>query len=153
MKGEQLEVWPVRMTNAKAAVEAYPSLHIFRSPLRSFRKWLAMRLYPRFINGKVWIPPPFYRTMSGAIDPRLDRLTQGLGVVSGNQACFYPMLAIPTGGLQDDWDGRVLRIIRGDIDGVPKADWQDGGTPPMQLLTRWYGFVFTYPHCRIFPKA
>jgi hypothetical protein len=88
LKGRQLEVWPVNMTTVAAALEHYPDLKLFTSSFRSFRKWLAMRLYPRFIQGNVWLPPPFLLTMSGKIDPRLDRLTQGLGVVAAGKACF-----------------------------------------------------------------
>jgi hypothetical protein len=29
--------------------------------------------------------------------------------------------------------------------------WSDGEVP-MQLLSRWYGFAFTYPGCRIVPE-
>jgi hypothetical protein len=149
--GSRLEVWPVAMTTVGAALHAAPQLRLYRSPLRSFQKWLAMRLYPHFIQGKVWLPPPFLRTMSGPVDPRLDRLTQGLGVVVGGRACFYPLGAIPPQGFEDDWNGRTLRLTLGQIDRVPRAEWQDGDAPPMQLLTRWYGFSFTYPGCRIFP--
>ena len=45
---------------------------------------------------------------------------------------------------------RPIKIERSAIDGVPKATWLDNGEVPMQLLTRWYGFSFTYPGCLIY---
>lgn len=150
LSGRQLEVWPVTMTTAPAALAVDPRILLFASPYHSFQKWLAMRLYPRFIHGRVWLPPPFLRTMSGDVDPRLDRLTQGLGVVAGREARFYPIANIPAGGVDDEWGGRILHIQRGELDGVPLATWRNGGEQPMQLLTRWYGFAFSYPGCAVF---
>jgi hypothetical protein len=77
-------------------------------------------------------------------------LTQGLGVIVGNKAKYYPMNRIPADGIWDIWLGRKLRVQRGAIDGVPRASWQDTNEEPLQLLTRWYGFSFTYPRCEIF---
>ena len=111
---------------------------------------LAQKLYPSFIHGKVWLPKFFYASMNSAIDPRLDKLTQGLGVVAGRKTKYYPMDLIPTAGLRDVWLGRTLHINRGFIDGVPRAKWGDSDEEPMQLLTRWYGFSYTYPQCEIY---
>jgi len=150
LSGEQLEVWPVTMTTVRAALAKHPDLLFFASPFRSFRKWLAIHLYPRFIHGRVWLPPPFLMTMSSDVDPRLDRLTQGLGVVAGREARFYPISSLPAAGVDEEFAGRILQVQRGDLDGVPHATWQDGGEAPMQLLTRWYGFAFSYPGCGVF---
>ena len=84
------------------------------------------------------------------MDPRLDKLAQGLGVVLGKKAKYYPMNRIPVNGLLDDWLHRTLSVKHGGIDGVPHASWLDTGEEPMQLLSRWYGFSFTYPNCEIY---
>ena len=114
---------------------------------------IAQKLYPAFIHERVWLPKFFHASMNSPIDPRLDKLTQGLGVVVGSQTKYYPMNSIPASGLDDPWLGRTLRIARGPIDGVPHARWSDSGEEPMQLLTRWYGFSFTYPKCEIYQQG
>ncbi len=111
---------------------------------------LAQRLYPSFIHKKVRLPWFFHSSMSSHVDPRLDKMTQGLGLIVGRQTKYYPMNSIPPFGLDDAWLGRILRIELGQIDGVPHASWSDSGDAPMQLLTRWYGFSFTYPQCEIY---
>lgn len=150
LSGHQLEVWPIRMTTVAAALVESRDIIISISMHRSLKSRLAQRLYPRFILNKVWLPLPFYASMSGPIDPRLDKLTQGLGVILGRKAKYYPMSSIPLNGLEDDWQGRILCVERGPIDKVPHAAWKDTGEQPMQLLTRWYGFAFTYPNCEIY---
>ncbi len=150
LKGHQLDVWPMQMTTVRAALAEYPELTISFSQYRSLYKWLAGWLYPKFIHQKVLLPYFFNWTMYGEPDPRLPKLTQGLGVIVGKKAKYYPMTAIPLEGLQENWSGRILQMERGKIDGAPRAIWQDTGEQPMQLLTRWYGFSFTYPSCEIY---
>lgn len=151
LAGRRLDVWPIQMTTVAAALAEDPELVALPSTMRTFRWWLAQKLYPRFINSKPWIPAPFYLSMTAPIDPRLDRSTQGLGVVAGERSKYYPVGVIPSGGLDDDWNGRVLHVERGKLDGVPRATWADTGEQPMQLLSRWYGFSFTYPACEVHP--
>lgn len=150
LAGHRLPVWPVRMTTVEAALDENPDLTISLSNYRSLAWKLAQKLYPRFIYGSVWLPPPFYASMSQPIDPRLDKLAQGLGVIVESKARYYPMPSIPPDGLEDQWDGRVLQVRRGRLDGVPFATWKGSDEVPMQLLTRWYGFSFTYPQCEIY---
>jgi len=152
LAGRQLDVWPFYMTTVAAALVENPNITISLSTYRSFRRNLAQRLYPRFIHGKVWLPGFFYASMNAPVDPRMDRLTQGLGVIVGNQAKYYPINLIPLNGLRDNWLGRILCVQRGQIDGVPRAHWEDTNEEPMQLLSRWYGFSFTYPQCEIFEQ-
>jgi len=152
LAGSQLEVWSFRMTTVAAALVDYPEITISSSNYRSFRRSLAQRLYPHFIHGKVWLPRFFHASMNEPVDRRLDKLTQGLGVIVGNKAKYYPMSRIPADGVYDQWLGRVLRVQRGAIDGVPRANWRDTNEEPLQLLSRWYGFSFTYPHCEIFTQ-
>ena len=134
----------------RAARWEYPDLIVHASENHGLLACIAQRLYPRFIYSPVWLPPPFYASMSRQIDPRLPRLTQGFGVIAGGKARYYPISVIPMEGLEDAWGARILHIARGALDGVPQARWKDTGEFPMQLLSRWYGFSFTYPYCEIY---
>ena len=88
--------------------------------------------------------------MQSDIDPRLPELTQGLGIILDGQAKYYPLSTIPSNGLEDRWLNRSLHVEYNKIDGAPRAIWVETGDQPMQLLTRWYGFSFTYPGCKIY---
>lgn len=138
------------MTTVAAALAEYPYITISPSNYRSLRRKLAQSFYPHFIHGKIWLPGLFYASMSEPIDPRLDKLTQGLGVIVEKQAKYYPLNRISANGLQDHWLGRILSVKRGEVDRVPYANWLDTNEEPMQLLSRWYGFSFTYPQCEIY---
>ena len=150
LAGEQLDVWPVHMTTVAAALMEHPGVTISLSNVRSLRRIVAERLYPRFIHSPGWIPGFFYVSLSEPIDLRLDKLAQGLGVIVGRKAKYYPMGRIPPKGIRDPWLNRILCIEPGVIDSVPRATWLDTGEEPMQLLSRWYGFSFTYPGCEIY---
>jgi hypothetical protein len=150
LAGMQLDVWSVQMTTVVAAQAAYPGLEVSISGFRGFEMRLAQWLYPRFIHDRVLFPWFFYASLSEPIDPRLDKMTQGLGVIVGEQAKFYPLRSISESGINDDWQGRTLHIACGLLDGVPHARWAGTDEEPMQLLTRWYGFSFTYPRCGIY---
>ncbi len=148
--GHQLDVWSVHMTTVAAALAEHSDITISLSEFRSLRRRLAQKLYPRFIHSTGWLPGFFHASLSEPIDPRLDKLTQGLGVIVGKKAKYYPMNQIPANGLRDEWLDRTLCIKRGAIDAVPRAIWLDTEEEPMQLLSRWYGFYFTYPQCEIY---
>jgi hypothetical protein len=150
LAGTQLDVWPIHMTTVAAALMEYPDVTISFSNVRSPRRWLAQRLYPQFIHTKGLLPGFFYASLSEPIDPRLDKLEQGVGVLAGKKAKFYPSDRIPANGVYDPWLNRVLCLQRGAADGVPRARWLDTEEEPMQLLSRWYGFSFTYPGCEIY---
>ena len=155
LAGERLDWWPIRLTTTGAALAEWPSLALLVSDYRSVAQMVMGRVKSKTIHTKGWLPPGFRATMNAPVDTRLAELTQGLGVIVDDKARFYPMDRIPDGGLEDVWSGRIMRIARGDGDGVPAATWADGahGEIPMQLLSRWYGFVFTYPGCGIVPEA
>jgi hypothetical protein len=89
-------------------------------------------------------------TMQSKPDPRLPELTQGPGVIVDGRAKYYPLSAIPLNGLEDRWLNHTLRVQRSQMDSVPHAFWNNTSDEPMQLLTRWYGFSFTYPNCEIY---
>lgn len=151
LAGERLDVWPICMTTVGAALIETPKIEIYFSTYFSFSWWFSQRIYSRFIKkNKLWIPPLFYFSMGKAIDPRLPRQAQGLGVIVGKRAKYYPVNSIPPKGIEDNWRGRSLCLMINDLDNVPFAVWNDTGERPMQLLTRWYGFSFTYPGCGIY---
>ena len=154
LTGERLDWWPVKLTTTGAALAERPTLALLASDYRSVAQMVMGRVKRRNIHTKGWLPPGFRATMSAPVDPRLGELAQGLGVIVEDEARFYPMERMPKGGLTDVWGGRVMRIAQGARDGVPAAVWADGVEDgvPMQLLSRWYGFAFTYPGCRIVPE-
>lgn len=136
-----------------------PQAILLKSDYNTWFMRFMMWLHSSFSGGnslinreKSKIPPHFRLSMSKAIDGRLPKDKQGLGVIGDhNKGKFYPLSLLPMQEVvQDEWNGRILLIERGAIDGVPNARWADGGKPPMQLLSRWYGFSFTYPNCDIY---
>ena len=155
LAGERLDWWPIRVTTTSAALAEWPSLPLLVSDYRSVAQLVMGRVKPKKIHTKGWLPPGFRATMSAPVDARLDELAQGLGVIVDDQARFYPLDRLPESGLEDVWGERIMQITRGALDGVPAANWADGkdGEIPMQLLSRWYGFVFTYPGCGIVPEG
>lgn len=89
------------------------------------------------------------------VDDRLPEMTQGLGVVVGDRARFYPLTALDADtehGIDDGWDGQTLHVGRNPIDRVPFATWANGSRP-FQLFTRWYGFVLTFPTCDAYVRG
>jgi hypothetical protein len=151
LAGQKLEIWPISMTLVEAALAKMPDLRIYTSSYRSWKQWFMHLLHRKFINSKGFLPPHFYLTMSQPIDPRLPKLEQGLGVIEGDQAKFYPMKSLPKGEMiTDSFAGRTIVLERSEIDGVPSAKWQAGVDGPMQLLSRWYGFSYSYPDCDIY---
>jgi hypothetical protein len=143
------------LTTVEAASIERPELRVWVSGYRTIKQAAFNRIHRRKINTGGWLPPPFRFTMSAPIDDRLDKMTQGLGVIVDERGKFYPMNALMNGPVDDKWEQGTLRVSRGEIDGVPHAIWVDDGgpserEPPMQLLTRWYGFAFTWPGCAIF---
>jgi hypothetical protein len=153
LKGYQLEVWPIRFTTVLSALREYPDIEISMSTYRSIRKWFAATLYPKFIHARVLLPFFFRWTMQSKPDSRLTELTQGLGVVVDGRAKYYPLSTIPSDGIVDRWLNRALRVECNKNDGVPRAFWVDTNEQPMQLLTRWYGFAFTYRNCEIYTSS
>lgn len=149
--GQQLETWPIVHTTVQAARVERPALQVNLSPRRSIFITAGHTLHPTTLHNEGVLPPGFASTMSGPVDPRLPRLTQGLAVVVGEEARFYVMDAVNEAGLEDDWGGRRLGLRRGAIDGVPRARWADDDSEPMQLMCRWYGFAFTWPGGAIRP--
>lgn len=149
LAGRRLDWWPVQLTTVEAARQERPEVRVLVSEHRSLLSTFVKALSGRRIGGKGAMPPGFRSTMHAPPDPRLPKLTQGLGVIDGDQARFYPIAALLPGPVEDRWDDRTLVVTRRELDGVPRAAWKDGGEPPMQLLSRWYGFAFTWPDCTV----
>ncbi len=150
-EGKQLEFWYVGMTTVAAALHADPDLNISLSNFTGFKAKFLQTVYRNSINSKGFVPPFFRKTMAGEIDGRLPKMTQGLGVIVDEAGKFYSMDTVSKGeSFEDEWLGRPIKITRGAIDGVPTAVWLDDDKMPMQLLTRWYGFSFTYIGCDIY---
>ena len=154
LTGRRLPFWGVELTTVEAELADYPDVILIQS---ESMPWYARLM--RFVFGKSLINkegtilmPHFRNSMNGDIDERLPEGENGLGIMDeDNNAKFYPLNAIAKGGsITDQWQGRELIITRGRIDGTPRAKWADTGEKPMQLLTRWYGFSFTYPGCDIY---
>ncbi len=148
LKGHALERYAIRHTTAAALRSEDPDLRIQVSDYRSLGMTASALVGRKKIGTKGFIPPTFYASMSSRIDPRLPKLTNGLGVLVGDEARYYPMAALAE-PVHDPWQGRVLTVSLGPIDGVPRAVWADGGEAPMQLFSRWYGFSFNWPGCAI----
>ncbi len=156
LEGERLDFWHVNLTNVEAELASYPDTILLKSDYRSFKSFVMKLLGKRLSYSRegTMLAPHFRKSMHKEIDPRLPEGEQGLGLVGGaDQGKFYPLKTIPEGGeIVDEWLGRQLRIRRNALDGVPSATWLDTGEAPMQLLSRWYGFSFTYPDCEIYSR-
>ena len=162
LAGQRLDFWHVSLTTVLAELTRYPTTILLKSDHRSLTKTIinqaigGLSTKHSFINKeKTMLVPHFRMSMNQAIDGRLPEGEQGLGLMDDDDnGKFYPMRLIPNEGrLEDVWQGRPLYIERGPIDGVPFATWADTGEMPMQLLSRWYGFSFTYPHCEIYERV
>ncbi len=159
LAGKRMEFWHAGLTNVAAELAKSPDTLLLASNHNGLLSKIMTGALSRVTGSDSAIeregtilPPHFRHSMRQKIDPRLPEGEQGLGVIGENdQGKFYPMRALPKGGAVDDvWQGRRLRIERNGLDGVPFARWLDDEGAPMQLLSRWYGFSFTYPDCPIF---
>lgn len=155
LEGERLPFWPVYLTTVEAELHSHPDVLLLRSGYRSIKTGV-MNMILKSRTGLhtegTTLLPQFRNTMNGKIDPRLPEGEQGLGLMTeDHQARFYPVRLIPKGGcIMDTWQGKKVQIERSAIDGVPVATYVDSDEVPMQLLSRWYGFAFTYPDCEIY---
>jgi hypothetical protein len=152
--GARLEAFGVQMTTLERALADEPWLQLMRSRPGPIARAFG-RLHLARLRGRGWMPPYFHLTMAGR-DERLPRMANGLGVVEGGEARFYPMEALLHGGeapslagVTDSWSGRPLHVAVDPDDRFPFAEWEDGARP-FQLFTRWYGFSYAYPGCAIF---
>ena len=156
LEGQQMTFWGVSMTTAEAELARGSDIILLKSTYRSLMSTFMKNVVHRNMNigeNGTRLPPNFRGTMSTEVDPRLPYGAQGLGLIDNENrhGKFYPIDHVARGEfVEDSWLGRPLRVERGKLDGVPFAIWTDTGERPMQLLTRWYGFSFTYAECEIY---
>ncbi len=157
LEGRRLDFWHVSLTTYKAELTRHPDTILLKSGYRSVKSLMGKVVGRRlsFKKETTVLPPHFRMSMHKKVDPRLPEGEQGLGLMDAlDNAKFYPVKAIPSDGeIEDEWLGRKLRIKCDPIDGVPTASWVDTDEGPMQLLSRWYGFSFTYPGCDIYKDS
>jgi len=147
LAGAQTDMWSIRITNVKTALQEQPELLLLRSNPGVFGRMISSAMSLPFMQGK--LPPGFRKTMD-ARDDRLPEMEMGLGVIACGIKRFYPM-ALIRDGIEDDLDSHAIRVRIDESDGIPHAKLADG-TRPIQLLTRWYGFAYTYPGCEIYSR-
>lgn len=140
-----METWPLEQTSLALELERSPETRLYQSRLGLKSRFMEGLVNIGFMKDR--LPPGFRRTM-GSPDIRLEEMAMGLGVEAGGEAVFYPLENIGQ-GLRDSLAGRELSLEL-DINGVPKAAWLDEPDKvPLQIFSRWYGFAYTYPGCRI----
>lgn len=149
LRGARLDTWNLEYTTVEAALATDSALTISR-PRGGFLATLMGILHRKQIDTRGFLPPGFRKTM-GKEDTRLPTMAQGLGVMLPRTNRFYPVAALKNGPIVDSIADRRLRVALRDSDRVPFATWEDDGTRPPQLFTRWYGFSYTFPGCSIRP--
>lgn len=145
LRGARMDVWGLEMTNVKAASATYPKLLLYQSRPNLIGRLMGWARRLGIFQDKL---PPGFRATMGEPDSRLPEMRIGLGVIAGDVRRFYPRDSIKN-GIDDELNGRSLRIRIGQDDGIPVAMWGDGSRP-LQLFTRWYGFSYTFPGCQIY---
>eukprot|EP00892_Ulva_mutabilis_P002731 jgi/Ulvmu1/12459/UM009_0111.1 len=148
--GAALTASPLQVSSVAAALQDNPRMRLHRS-----RKWTVLgpvlRVVSRTFQVTGLLPPAFTKTMPKE-DPRLPRMTLGLGVRVGGEAKFYEMSRIKAGPISDNVGGDSVTIDIGKMDSVPFAV-DSSGQRPMQFFLRWYGFALTFPDCAIWQPA
>jgi hypothetical protein len=195
LRGQQLRyVGSLQHMTALEAITEKPTLEMAtpKSGLRT--RLFSMTLWPRLRMDKrpEGMLPPHFPASMGEEDPRLERMTVGLGVWGEAGPRFYPLTEIQENGgaILDELSGGRQRLVLVDpltgapvafsvnADEIRRADgayelvtksgdtlvFRDGAfydafdsvldvPSPPQLLTRWYGFSFTFPKCSIYGQT
>lgn len=150
LQGARMETFPLEVTNVRAALRNDPGLTLSRSNPKPSARVLGLVAHNTF-RRKGFLPPGFRGTMRPK-DERLPEMTHGLGVMAAEVQRFYPLDRI-AGGVLDEIAGRALRVEVDEETQVPTARWEDDGTRPMQIFSRWYGFVATFPRTGVFAPS
>ena len=74
--GHVLDMWPLSLTTARAALVKDPAVVVLRPNYRSVFRRFARRVPWYRVNQRRFFPPSFRRSMSQQIDPRLPHFTQ-----------------------------------------------------------------------------
>ena len=144
--GKKMDYWPLDVTTVAAACERDPEITLSLSKPSLMSRLMGLTI-GRQLRGRGFMPPTFRATMQTA-DDRLSTMAHGLGIVVDGSARFYPMERVKE-GIDETWLGRKLNVRIDELDRTPVARWETGERP-FQLLTRWYGFSYTFPDCEIF---
>ncbi len=148
LTGAQTDMWSIRITNVKTALQEQPDLLLLRSKPGFLGGMISWAMSLPFFKGKLL--PGFRKTMD-ARDDRLPEMEIGLGVIAYGIKRFYPM-ALIRNSIEDDLGDHAISVGINESDGMPYAQLAEG-TRPIQLFTRWYGFAYTYPGCEIYAKS
>ena len=148
LHGYQLDTWPITQTTVAEVLVHDADITVNVSHQRSLQS-LFLGWMLRLRGMKQGFLPPFFRLTMTEPDKRLPKLELGLGVVDRDRAVYYP-LSLLAAGIEDEWAAGTLQIRRGELDGSPVAIWKNSVDRPFQLLSRWYGFAYTYPGCEIY---
>ena len=140
------------MLSVAEAKARFPNLEASRAG-RRFMTWMMNWMMGDTYRSEGWFPDGFRRTM-GPPDERLPELASGLGVIVDGVAKFYPADRVGE-GIDDTVGTRSLRVAPAGENGLVEAVFvsADSSSRPLQLLTRWYGFAYTYPGCEIYGGA
>ena len=148
LAGSQLEIWGIGMSSVQAALQDDPELLLHKSQQSFTGRIMSFAAKHNMLREK--LPPGFRRTM-GQADDRLREMEMGLGLIGSDVRKFYPLSAIRS-GIEDEIDGKRVKITISAIDGIPSAVFDDG-MRPLQLFTRWYGFSYTFTGCQIYEHS
>ncbi|OYD07282.1 DUF3179 domain-containing (seleno)protein [Paludifilum halophilum] len=149
LKGEVMQLFPVEHMTVEQALKQWPDLHVALSQQPLYRRLFLEPLMNFF--GRFGLFPPYFYLSMGKKDTRLPDMTSGLGIYTKKTQRFYPINVLQDAGgeIQDTVDGQSVTISI-DIEGYPKAVFDQSGNPPMQLYCRWYGFAYTFPGCELY---
>jgi hypothetical protein len=144
--GVQLDPFPLDITTVGCELERNGNCQIFEGKPSLFGRFMGHQLR-HGLSRKGFMPFFFKRTML-PIDPRADKMSQGLGVVIDDASRFYPVSELNS-PVHDRLGGIDIEVRRRTEDHVPEA-FDEQGERPMQLFCRWYGFSATYPDCGLY---
>ncbi len=168
-KGRNLEINNLLHTTLEAALNDYGNIKIAIS-----KQPIHVKIMNSFIRFKQKrnkdLMPSFFKDTMEKKDNRLDRMDTGLGIWNDNKSKFYKYEYIQNndGVIVDEFDGKKIIIYIDKTSNMPVCKYITGGEyrwdnkeikildgeildeMPMQLLTRWYGFSFTFKDCDIY---
>ena len=149
LKGKIMKAFPLEITTVQTCQESNEDIEVSLSQPGIKGRVMGRLTRNNFFN-KGFLPPGFRKTM-GKIDDRLPEMTNGLGVIGKKIVRFYPVKEIKS-LIHDEFEGKNLQITIDPATRIPIGTWLDNDfqTKPLQLFSRWYGFVYTYPNCEIF---
>lgn len=148
LEGALMEVWGIAITSVQAALRDDPRLLLYRSKQNFGGRIMSFAAKHNLLGEKF---PPGFRPTMGKPDTRLPEMEMGLGVIGDAVQRFYPLSAIRS-GIDDEIEGKPVKIAISTFDGVPSAFFADK-TRPLQLFTRWYGYSYTFPGCQIYERS